>query len=198
MKSRLKWPVAAVVALVAVVSTYVWWLPWAGEFLVQGEAPVKADAIVVLAGDGNGYRIQAGAELARQGFAPKVLVDGSDWFYGICECEAAIDYAVRNGQPREIFEPLQITATSTNEEFLEIFREGERRKWSTVLIVTSDYHTRRTRLLANRLKPPAMRVAVFAAPDRYFRPEKWWWHRESRKTVFLEWTKLAAAALGNL
>jgi uncharacterized SAM-binding protein YcdF (DUF218 family) len=187
---------AAVLALV--LATAPWWIHWPAQFLVQSDPPVKSDGIIVLAGDGAGYRIQAGAELAKQGYAPIVLASGAEWFYGACECDLAIDYAVKNGQPRELFAPLRNNATSTDMEARELYAEVLRRKWKSVLFVTSDYHTRRTRMVLNRLKPPGISIAIFGAPDRYFRPDHWWWHRESRKTLLLEWSKLVAEMLGGL
>ena len=45
-----------------------------GSYLVQAGSPQKADVAVVLAGDPFGNRIIAGAELAQEGYVPKVLV----------------------------------------------------------------------------------------------------------------------------
>jgi hypothetical protein len=41
---------------------------------------------------------------------------------------------------------------------------------------------------------PAMRTV--AAPDQFFRPDSWWRNREAQKTVFFEWSKTVATALG--
>lgn len=198
MTRSRKWAIALLLVLALAAFTWRWWLPLPAEFLVRGDPPVKSDGIVVLAGDGYGYRIRAGADLAQQGYAPIVLASGAAWIYGVCECDLAIDYAVRNGYPRTLFEPLRNDATSTAAEALAVFAEAERRGWKSILIVTSDYHTRRTRLILNRLKPDALRITVYAAPDRFFRAEKWWWNRESRKTLLNEWAKLGAALAGGL
>ena len=192
-----RWVIAALVFLAVAALSWHWWLPLPAEFLVRGDPPAKADAIVVLAGDGYGNRVRKGADLALQGYAPIVLTSGAAWIYGVCECDLAIDYAVRNGYPRSLFEPLRNDATSTDAEARVIFA-GPPPRWKSILIVTSDYHTRRTRILLNRLKPPELRLIVVAAPDRFFRADRWWWHRESRKTLLTEWAKLAAAMLGGL
>ncbi len=165
---------------------------------MRGDSPVKSDGVVVLAGDGYGYRIRAGAKLAQEGYAPVVLASGAAWFYGVCECDIAIDYAVRHGYSRTLFEPLRNEATSTQAEALAIFAEARRRGWKSILIVTSDYHTRRTRLLFDRIKPEGMILHIYAAPDRFFRADRWWENRESRKILLMEWTKLAAALAGGL
>ncbi len=193
-----RWGIAVLIPLALAALSWQWWLPLPAGFLVRGDPPVKSDGIVVLAGDGYGYRIRAAADLAQRGYAPIVLASGAAWIYGVCECDLAIDYAVRQGYPRALFEPLRNDATSTEAEALAIFREARRRGWSSILIVTSDYHTRRARLILNRLKPEDLRVTVYAAPDRFFRADRWWSNRESRKTLVLEWSKLGAALLGGL
>ena len=198
MTRSKRWAIAALLLLALAAFSWRWWLPLPAEFLVQGDPPAKADAIVVLAGDGYGNRIRAGADLALRGYAPVVLASGAAWIYGVCECDLAIDNAARNGYPRSLFEPLRNDATSTDAEARVIFAEARRRGWKSILIVTSDYHTRRTRILLNRLRPPDLRLIVVAAPDRFFRADRWWWHRESRKTLLTEWAKLAAAMLGGL
>lgn len=193
-----KWAIALLLLLALAVLSWQWWLPLPGEFLVRVDTPVKSDGIIVLAGDGYGNRIRAGAELAKQGYAPIVLASGAAWIYGVCECDLAIEYAVKHGYPRALFEPLRNEATSTDAEARTIFTEAQRRGWKSILIVTSDYHTRRTRMILNRLKPEGLRLSVYAAPDRFFRPHEWWWHRESRKTFLTEWAKLGAALVGGL
>jgi hypothetical protein len=54
--------------------------------------------------------------------------------------------------------------------------------WKTVLIVTSNYHTRRARYIFSRIFPSTIAISVAAARDGDFDPEKWW---ESRKSVKL-------------
>lgn len=196
---RRKWRIAlALIPLLLLLAAAPVWLPWPGLLLVKSTQPQQADTILVLAGDYHGYRAQAGAELARQGVAPQVLLSGSNWYYGLWECDLAIDFAVQNGQPREILAPFRHQATSTEGELREFFAVAQQRQWKRVVIVTSNFHTRRTGLLVNRLKPASMEVQVFAAPDRYFQPEQWWWHRESRKILLLEWTKLLSELVGGL
>ncbi len=197
--TRRKVCVVIVLALLVLAGiSWQWWLPLPGRFLVESDQPARSDAIVVLAGDGFGYRIQAGAELAKQGFAPVVLVSGSQSYYGLWECDLAIDFAVRNGQPRDLFQSLPNSATSTDAEMEAIFVEARKRSLKSLLIVTSDYHTRRSRMLAKRKNSTNLRLTVYGAPDRYFRADTWWWDRESRKILLSEWTKLGAAAVGGL
>lgn len=162
-----------------------------GGYLVKAEPPVKADVILVLAGDGFGHRILTAAELARQGYAPKVLVSGPDGNYGNYECDLAIPFAVRAGYPESMFLHFEHRARSTGEEVLVVVEKLRAMGVKRVLLVTSDYHTRRAGKIFRRAAPD-IEIHVTAAPDEYFRADSWWKEREARKIVLYEWMKTVA------
>ncbi len=162
-----------------------------GGYLVNAEPPVKADLILVLAGDGFGHRILKGAELARQGYAPKVLVSGPDGNYGNYECDLAIPFAVRAGYPESMFLHFEHRARSTEEEARVAVEKLRAMGVKRVLLVTSDYHTRRAGKIYHRAAP-GIDVHVTAAPDEYFRADSWWKDREARKIFLYEWMKTVA------
>ena len=167
-----------------------WWLRGLGEFLVQAEEPRQADVAVVLAGDGNGYRLLRAVELVRQGYAKQVFIDGPYAAYGNNEAELAVNWAVRQGIPREILVPLPMKARSTVVEAESLNRELEKRGVAKALIVTSNFHTRRTRAVFRRLGNPSIQYTVVAAPDEDFSPEDWWHSRDAKKVLLLEYAKL--------
>jgi len=171
------------------------WLEGLGAFLIHADPPAKADLIVVLAGDGYGRRLLYGAELARQGYAPRVLVSGPRTFYGHSEDQLAIPFAVRQGYSESMFIPMPVKARSTLEEAEEIVSELRRRGTRTVLVVTSNYHTRRARRLW-REAAGGIDVRVVASPDAYFQADRWWKDREGRKIFFYEWVKLVTSPFG--
>ena len=76
--------------------------------------------IVVLAGDFSGNRILKAADVARQGFAPHVLVSGTSGEYGFHETDLAIPFAVRHGFPQSYFIALPNDARSTKDEAAEV------------------------------------------------------------------------------
>jgi uncharacterized SAM-binding protein YcdF (DUF218 family) len=176
------------------------WLTALGTALVHDDGAAKAEIAVVLAGDYFGYRIIKGAELARRGYVPLVLVSGPpDVFYGINEADAAIRFALGKGYPAESFIPLYHTGLSTREEAVAVLDALKQRNIHSVLLVTSDYHTARARrifLAAERQRGGGPDLRMVASPDRYFSAANWWRNREGRKTEFLEWTKTFASALG--
>lgn len=159
-----------------------------GSYLVQAEQPRKADIVLVLAGDGTGNRILKAAELVRQGYAPKVFVSGPDGNYGLHECDLEIPFAVRAGYPESYFVHFENTARSTREEAQQAAAELRRMGMHRVLLVTSDYHTRRSKRLY-KLEAPDLEVIVVAAPDVSFTAHGWWKNRQGQKTAFYEWLK---------
>ncbi len=175
------------------------WLPVLGYALVHDDGPAKADIAVVLAGDYLGHRIGKAAELVREGYVPAALISGPSGFYGWHESDYAIAYAVRQGFPASWFIALPHSALSTREEAFVVLGELRRRHVRSFLLVTSDYHSaraRRTFLAAERAMGGGPIMRTVAAPDEFFRPDSWWRNREGQKTVFFEWSKTVATALG--
>ena len=194
-RSRWRWllALAALAALTAATQSY--WLPGLGYCLVSDEPPLKADLIVVLAGDSQGNRVLRAGDLVRQGYAPKALLDSPMELYGVPEGEMALAFAVKHGYAKEMFESFPIVATSTKEEAAELMAEVRKRGLRRVLVVTSNYHSARSRRILKR-QGGEIEWHVTAAPDRYFRPEDWWHRREARKVWLMEMTKTAADFLG--
>jgi uncharacterized SAM-binding protein YcdF (DUF218 family) len=168
----------------------------AGNYLVESSPPEKADAILVLAGDTRGSRIMRAAELVRAGYAPVALVSGPMQIYGVNEADLAIQYAVRQGVPAAYFAPVYRPALSTLEEARGFAMELRQRNIRKLLLVTSDYHSRRAASIFRNILGPTVDIRAVPAPDRYFHADTWWQTREGQKTVFYEYAKAAAGWLG--
>lgn len=179
----------------AVILFHVQILTALGGYLEKSQAPEKADIALVLAGDSRGNRILKAASLVREGFVPRVLVSGPEGNYGFHECDLAIPFAVKAGYPQDYFEPFPNEAHSTKEErdaAIPVLRAAGVRR---VLLVTSDYHTRRA---GGLFRSGAQDIAfiVVSAPDANFSPGGWWRSREGRKTFAFEWIKTVAEWFG--
>jgi uncharacterized SAM-binding protein YcdF (DUF218 family) len=196
---RRRFPLFSLVLFAVVVLllllTHSMWMGWTGALLVQAETPSHADIIVVLAGDPHGNRILRGAELVKQGYAPKALVSGPGGAYDLHECDLAIPFVVRRGYPAAWFIPVPHSGHSTEEEGHALFPVLQQMRAHTVLVVTSDYHTRRA-LRTLSAQWPGIDIHMIAARDEFFSPYGWWHTREGRKTFLLEWTKTFATAVG--
>jgi uncharacterized SAM-binding protein YcdF (DUF218 family) len=170
------------------------WLGAMGRFLVDNQPPEHSDMIVVLGGDWYGNRILKAAELARQGFAPYVLVSGGGYLYGRYEGDLAVPFAVSHGYDEKIFIKLLNPVSSTAEEARAVIPELRRRGVKKYIIVTTQFHSRRAGEIFRHLAPD-LNVRVASPPDT-LHWNNWWTERESRKTFLLEWTKTLTATLG--
>jgi uncharacterized SAM-binding protein YcdF (DUF218 family) len=176
------------------------WLPWVGYALIRNDAPAKADIAVVLAGDLLGHRLEKAAQLVKQGYAPVVLLSGPPGIYGRNEADLGVEFIEREGYPAQWFIPFPDPAHSTKAEAGFLLQELRRRNVHRFLLVTSDFHSARAArifLAAERAMGYAPQMRVIAANDEFFRPDSWWRDREAQKTVFFEWSKTIAAALGD-
>jgi uncharacterized SAM-binding protein YcdF (DUF218 family) len=186
------WIVAAAVALALLFHARI--LGALGSYLVHDEPPRRADVILVLAGDGSGGRILKGAELVRQGYAPKAIVSGPA-IYAVHECDLAIAFAERAGYPASYFTHFEHDAFSTVEEAHDAAPLLRSLGAKQVLLVTSNFHTRRAGKIF-RAAMPDISFNVVGSSDSHFTPQGWWKDREGRKTFVFEWMKTASEWFG--
>lgn len=160
----------------------------AARFLVVDE-PEKSDAIVVLAGETN-VRPARALELLRQGVAPRVFLDAEtrDIIYEQRLTDIAQRYVNDLGEGNRV-SVCPIAGFSTNSEVDDVSRCLQSLGAHRVLIVTSDYHTRRARLIF-RHHLPRYQFNVAAARDSTRFGNAWWTNREWAKVTLDEWLKL--------
>jgi uncharacterized SAM-binding protein YcdF (DUF218 family) len=183
--------------LIAVLIFYIFHVPVLtalGSYLVLDQPPVKADAVVVLGGDEFGMRTVKAAQLVEAGYAPYVLLSGPPILLAH-ESELMLAFALKQGYPAFLFQQYPHDANSTYEEETLLAPELERRGIHRILLVTSNYHSRRATYLFREIAP-WLTVDPVDAPDRYFTPDTWWKSRRGRKTFALEWLKTVATWLG--
>ena len=169
---------AAVLALSALGSAW---------FLVVNK-PEKSDAIVVLAGETD-IRPARGLELLNQGYARRLILDvPTARIYQWSEPELAERW-VESLPQAHLITVCPIAGLSTREEAADVERclrdLGVRR----VLLVTSDFHTRRA-LSVFQNRAPLYQYSVAACFDSREFGVKWWQQREWAKVNFDEWMRL--------
>jgi uncharacterized SAM-binding protein YcdF (DUF218 family) len=163
---------------------------FAGRLLVVN-APEKADAIVVLAGGSDDNRYFRGLELLRAGYAPRMYLDAltDTQKFGHRETEYAQKFIEESAGPDvPRVKACGIVGDSTVAETAAVARCLQADGAHRVLLVTSEYHTRRA-LSIFRKSLPDCEISVAAAPDVRF-GVKWWQHREWAKVTLEEWEKL--------
>ena len=160
-----------------------------GRFLVVNQ-PRKCDVIVVLAGETE-RRPARGLELLNQGYAPRLVLDvpAGAKIYEWTQTELAGKYVEGLPQAKSIT-ICPIYGLSTREEAREAGRCLESVGGRSVLLVTSDYHTRRA-LSTFRWEARNRNYSSAAAFDPREFGTEWWRHREWAKTNLNEWFRLA-------
>jgi uncharacterized SAM-binding protein YcdF (DUF218 family) len=167
---------------------------FAGNFWVVDESPQASDVIVML-GDDNyaGDRAARAAELFKAGRAPRVVASGRYLrpYASIAQFEEH-DLADR-GVPASAILRLAHRAQNTHEEAIAISQLLSSRGWRRVLLVTSNYHTRRSRYICVREFPAGTVVRVVAARDSDYDPDRWWATRAGIKIFLGESAGMLAA-----
>lgn len=158
-----------------------------GAFLVVNN-PQHADVIVVLAGEIDRRPTRA-LELLRAGYAPKLLLDvpAVAKIYDRQTIDVAQNYV--NGLPDHgKIAICPIMGLSTKTEAQDVERCLGSTTGQRILLVTSDYHTRRA-LSTFRHELNKSEISVAAASDPAQFGGSWWKHRQWAKVNFDEWTK---------
>jgi uncharacterized SAM-binding protein YcdF (DUF218 family) len=175
----------AAVFLFALLLTFA---AYAGNMLVV-DNPQPADVIVVLAGETD-RRPARGLELLVQGRAPRMLLDvpSAAKIYNFTQVDLAEKYT--QGLPHsESIRVCPIEGLSTRDESHNVERCLAGEPGNRILIVTSEFHTRRAlSIFRHEISGKSFSVAA-SYNDTQF-GTRWWTHREWSKTCFDEWIRL--------
>ena len=169
-------------------------LRWAAEAWIV-EDPLQHSAAIIVLGDDNFYadRATRAAELFREGYAPLVVASGRRLRPNAGIAELMEHDLIERGVPKDrIIRVLQDT-DSTKEEAGSLVRFVADHRWNSVIIVTSNYDTRRARSIFHRVFPQNIIVRVASARDADFDPQQWWLRRESIKKLTREFLGMLAA-----
>src|SRR6266852_4543538 len=169
-------------------------LRFVGESWIVEDADSKADALIVLSDD-NFYadRATRAAELFREGKAPIVVASGRRLRPMAGIAELMEHDLVERGVPKDKIVRLAHDADSTREEAEALTKLAAQRKWHSVIVVTSNYQTRRARYIFHRVFPQGIEVRVASARNGDFDPQHWWEKRKAIKEVTHEFAGMVGA-----
>lgn len=154
----------------------------------------KADALIVLSDD-NFYadRATRASELFREGKAPVIVASGRRLRPNAGIAELMEHDLVERGVPKDKILRFTHDADNTREEAEALVKLAKTRKWHKTIVVTSNYHTRRTRYIFHRVFPQDIEVRVASARDGDFDPQQWWVKRKSTKELMQEFVGMVLA-----
>lgn len=166
-----------------------------GGYWSVEDSLAKSDALIVLSDDNfAGDRANRAADLFRAGFAPRIVASGRRLrpYAGIAELiERDL---VGRGVPREAILRFPQDGDNTIEEAQALLPFIAKQKWTRVIVVTSNYHTRRARYIYKRVFPASIEIRVAGANDAAYNPADWWHTRKGVKLFFTETVGLIVAA----
>jgi uncharacterized SAM-binding protein YcdF (DUF218 family) len=154
----------------------------------------KADALVVLSDD-NFYadRATRAAELLREGKALLIVASGRRLRPNAGIAELMEHDLIERGVPKEKILRLPHDADSTKEEAEALLKFAKEKKWRSMIVVTSNYHTRRARYIFRRVFPQGIGISIASARDGDFDPQRWWEKRKSTKELTREFAGMLVA-----
>ncbi|MFZ0734782.1 MAG: ElyC/SanA/YdcF family protein [Candidatus Sulfotelmatobacter sp.] len=160
----------------------------AGKILVKND-PQRSDVIVVLAGETD-YRPALALQLLDQGYGRRLLLDvpSASEIYNFTQLQLAQQYISSLPESRSI-DICPIEGLSTKAESHDVAKCLSHEPGTKVLIVTSDFHTRRA-LSIFRHEIGGRTFSVAAARDPAQFGTHWWRHREWAKTCLDEWLRV--------
>jgi uncharacterized SAM-binding protein YcdF (DUF218 family) len=165
-----------------------------GEAWVVEDPLERSDAILVLSDD-NFYadRATRASQIYREGLAPIVVASGRRLrpYAGIAEL---IEHdLVERGVPKDKILRVAHDADNTREEANALWQIAKQKKWRSVIVVTSNFHTRRARYIFTRVFPEDVKIRISGARDGDFDPERWWEKRVSVKDLVREMAGMLVA-----
>ncbi len=159
----------------------------AGNFWVVDESPQASDAIVILSDDDyDAVRASRAADLFKADWAPRIVASGRNLRPYASIAELMQHDLADRGVGADAVVRLPNRARNTLEEAGAVSALLSSHGWKKIIVVTSNYHTRRARFIYEHMLAPGTELRMVAAPDPAYDPNSWWRTREGLKTFLYE------------
>lgn len=190
-----KWFLACLLLAV----THSLWMPLPARFLVVEDNIKKADAVIVLSGDWKFEREGGSVGLYKKGNAGKIIriLEKENVPFNIMKRllntevtqeELYMRYFESNGLNREGVILSEGIATSTFDELKAAKDVVLKLRFKSIILLTSDYHMRRTLMTAKWVfRPQDIKIYNATVYTEGFNPNNWWLHEKSIKEVIFEY-----------
>jgi uncharacterized SAM-binding protein YcdF (DUF218 family) len=158
----------------------------ASSWIVQDRV-TPADVIIVIGDDNfSADRATETASLYKAKWAPLVVASGRMLRSYASLADIMAKDLESQGVPASSVVLFSHRAADTREEAEALRVLVVQKGWRRILLVTSNYHTRRARYIFRKVLPEKVSLAVVGAADSQFNPSNWWESRQARKAFFLE------------
>ncbi len=159
------------------------------------EDPLQPSDAIILLSDDNFFadRATRASELFRQHLAPGIVASGRRLRPSAGIAELMEHDLIERGVPQDRILRFPHDADNTKEEAEALAPLVAQKHWHSVIVVTSNYHTRRARYIFQRVFPREVTVRMASARDGDFDPDHWWEHRKSLKAFVRELAGMVVA-----
>ena len=158
-----------------------------GRVLIVNEPLKKVDVIIVYSGD-SGERTIKGVELLKDGYADYIIFSGGAVYDDVRMADLMSDHAIKLGVASEkIIKDREASTTYENALFVkEILLE---RQFNSAILVTSNYHSRRSQLTTKKvLKDTYIELVTVSSNDEF--NKNWWKDGRSVLICINEYAKI--------
>ncbi len=160
---------------------------YAGRWLIVDQEPQTADVIFVLSGaDG---RVEEALALVDKGFSDSIVLTNTRGFR-----DSEIARVTRKVVSNNIYTDYESTSTLASAEFSKDLMEEQ--NLSSALIVSSDYHMRRTKLNYDRAFQGSGIELIYISTESSYLPLRWWTDKYSIGVTGSEYIKLIGNFVG--
>ena len=157
---------------------------------VQQSTPQPADGIVALTGANSNQRLAAAVELLAENRGRRVLVSG------VNRDATREDIRKVSKAVRRLYDccvDLGFTAADTVGNARETAEWAKAMRFTSLIIVTSDYHMPRAMLeLRAVLRPPTVTLQTYAVPTATLKSRNWWRSPGAARLMVVEYCKYLA------
>ena len=149
------------------------------NFLIVNENPKQSDVIIVLSGDKG--RLEYAVKLYQQGFANRLLLTGN------------IDAGIMGRRARSLGVPpgniiVDIRSYTTRLNARHSLAIMRSQGFHSAIVVTSPYHTKRARLIFDRLSD-GLDITMCSVPYNSSASRNWWKNSHTARRVIAEYPK---------
>ena len=176
------------VSLTALPSTL---LKYIGNWLIINDKLKKVDVIIVISGD-KGERLQYAVNLFHRQYADYLLVSGCTHVEHVDSYTPAMrNQALSRGVPSENIIMDLGSNSGTGDQAINVIKIMKEEKFNSAILVTSNYHTKRTKMIFQRACQKDHIELLISYPimdSSHF--DEWWKNGSKRKMVIYELIKL--------
>ncbi len=166
-----------------------------GYILDISESPKKADSIVVLGGDWDGYRVKKAVWLYKNGFANHIIVNENskiDLNVNGKKFKKEIEFLKGSGIPDDSITLLR-NAGNTMFELRALKKTALSLGFHSLLIVSAPPHLKRVELLANSaadFKKDGIAITLISSDPPWWSKSQWYKNNTARNFVVSEMIKI--------